>query len=450
MNKMIIADPSECIGCHVCEIACVVAHNHQCWPRSTREFVPRIRVLNEAKNSIAVTCRHCNNAPCITSCPVNALSFVNATVQLDQTRCIGCKSCIIACPFGAIDMVLAVDSDIVLAQKCDMCQTINTGQPACVTHCPTQALRIVDEQTLLTLRQERQQRTIDSRDFRQFEKQPQRKQILNKPLRKGAQKVSAQQRIQHFVEIYIGLDEQQALYESTRCLYCAQKAYCNLTCPLHNHIPDFIQLVSKGNIMDAVELCHQSSSLPEICGRVCPQDRLCEGACTLKQHSGSVAIGNLERYITDTALAQGWRPNLSQVIPRSERVAIIGAGPAGLGCADILARAGVKADVYERHPEIGGLLTFGIPPFKLDKQLLSSRRNIFSEMGIQFHLNCEIGQDIPFSTLTNDYDAIFLGTGTYGLMNIGLENEHAPGVIQALDFLTASTRQVMGLDDDPR
>ncbi|HGJ5889812.1 MAG TPA: FAD-dependent oxidoreductase [Arsenophonus apicola] len=450
MNKMIIADPSECIGCHVCEIACVVAHNHQCWPRSTREFVPRIRVLNEAKNSIAVTCRHCNNAPCITSCPVNALSFVNATVQLDQTRCIGCKSCIIACPFGAIDMVLAVDSDIVLAQKCDMCQTINTGQPACVTHCPTQALRIVDEQTLLTLRQERQQRTIDSRDFRQFEKQPQRKQILNKPLRKGAQKVSAQQRIQHFVEIYIGLDEQQALYESTRCLYCAQKAYCNLTCPLHNHIPDFIQLVSKGNIMDAVELCHQSSSLPEICGRVCPQDRLCEGACTLKQHSGSVAIGNLERYITDTALAQGWRPNLSQVIPRSERVAIIGAGPSGLGCADILARAGVKADVYERHPEIGGLLTFGIPPFKLDKQLLSSRRNIFSEMGIQFHLNCEIGQDIPFSTLTNDYDAIFLGTGTYGLMNIGLENEHAPGVIQALDFLTASTRQVMGLDDDPR
>lgn len=450
MNKMIIADPSECIGCHVCEIACVVAHNHQCWPRSTREFVPRIRVLNEAKNSIAVTCRHCNNAPCITSCPVNALSFVNATVQLDQTRCIGCKSCIIACPFGAIDMVLAVDSDIVLAQKCDMCQTTNTGQPACVTHCPTQALRIVDEQTLLTLRQERQQRTIDSRDFRQFEKQPQRKQILNKPLRKGAQKVSAQLRIQHFAEIYIGLDEQQALYESTRCLYCAQKAYCNLTCPLHNHIPDFIQLVSEGNIMDAVELCHQSSSLPEICGRVCPQDRLCEGACTLKQHSGSVAIGNLERYITDTALAQGWRPNLSQVIPRSERVAIIGAGPSGLGCADILARAGVKADVYERHPEIGGLLTFGIPPFKLDKQLLSSRRNIFSEMGIQFHLNCEIGQDIPFSTLTNDYDAIFLGTGTYGLMNIGLENEHAPGVIQALDFLTASTRQVMGLDDDPR
>lgn len=450
MNKMIIADPSECIGCHVCEIACVVAHNHQCWPQSTGEFVPRIRVLNDEKNSIAVTCRHCNNAPCITSCPVDALRFVSATVQLDQNRCIGCKSCIIACPFGAIDMVPAVDSNIVLAQKCDMCQTTSVIQPACVTHCPTQALRIFDEQTLLTLRQERQQRTIDSGDYRQFEKQLPRKQILNKPLRKGAQKISAQQRIQHFAEIYIGLDQQQAHYESTRCLYCAQKAHCNLICPLHNHIPDFIQLVSEGNIMDAAELCHQSSSLPEICGRVCPQDRLCEGACTLKHHGGSVSIGNLERYITDTALAQGWRPNLSQVSPRSERVAIIGAGPAGLGCADILARAGVQADVYERHPEIGGLLTFGIPPFKLDKQLLSSRRKIFSAMGIQFHLNCEIGQNISFTRLTNDYDAIFLGTGTYGLMKIGLENEHASGVVQALDFLTANTRRVMGLEDDPR
>ncbi|WP_032115593.1 FAD-dependent oxidoreductase [Candidatus Arsenophonus nilaparvatae] len=449
MNKLIIADPSECIGCHVCEIACVVAHNHQRWPQSTREFVPRIRVLNDAKNSIAVTCRHCNNAPCITSCPVDALRFVSATVQLDQTRCIGCKSCIVACPFGAIDMVPAVDSDIALAQKCDMCQTINADQPACVTHCPTQALRIVDEQSLLTLRQERQQRTVN-RNFRQLEKQPRRKQILNKPLRKGAQKVSAQQRIQHFAEIYIALNQQQASYESSRCLYCAQKASCNLTCPLHNHIPDFIQLASEGNIIAAAELCHQSSSLPEICGRVCPQERLCEGACTMKQHGGSVAIGNLERYITDTALAQGWQPNLSQVSQRSERVAIIGSGPAGLGCADILARAGVKADVYERHPEIGGLLTFGIPPFKLDKQLLSSRREIFSTMGIQFHLNCEIGQDIAFSTLANNYDAIFLGIGTYGLMNIGLENEHASGVIQALDFLTASTRRVMGLKDDPR
>ncbi|MGD1758959.1 NAD(P)-binding protein, partial [Klebsiella pneumoniae] len=127
---------------------------------------------------------------------------------------------------------------------------------------------------------------------------------------------------------------------------------------------------------------HQTSSLPEICGRVCPQDRLCEGPCTLKDHSGGVSIGNLERYITDTALAMGWRPDVSKVVPRIEKVAVIGAGPAGLGCADILARAGVQVDVFDRHPEIGGMLTFGIPPFKLDKTVLSQRREIFTAMGI--------------------------------------------------------------------
>lgn len=121
-----------------------------------------------------------------------------------------------------------------------------------------------------------------------------------------------------------------------------------LTCPLHNHIPDFIRLVNKGNVIEAAELCHQSSSLPEICGRVCPQDRLCEGACTLKNEGGSVTIGNLERYITDSALAMGWRPSVGHVVPRKERVAVIGAGPAGLGCADILARAGVQVAVFEQ------------------------------------------------------------------------------------------------------
>lgn len=180
----------------------------------------------------------------------------------------------------------------------------------------------------------------------------------------------ADDRMQHFGEIYQPLSECDAEYESERCLYCAQKAWCNWTCPLHNHIPDFIRLVSEGKIIEAAELCHQSSSLPEICGRVCPQDRLCEGACTLKNEGGSVAIGNLERYITDTALAMGWRPTIDKVAPRPERVAVIGAGPAGLGCADILVRAGVHVDVFDRHPEIGGLLTFGIPPFKLDKRCL--------------------------------------------------------------------------------
>ncbi|SUB70768.1 Glutamate synthase [NADPH] small chain [Pluralibacter gergoviae] len=263
----------------------------------------------------------------------------------------------------------------------------------------------------------------------------------------GRKKVAADARRQHFGEIYQPLAACDAEYESERCLYCSQKAWCNWTCPLHNHIPDFIRLVNEGKIIEAAELCHQSSSLPEICGRVCPQDRLCEGACTMKGEGGSVAIGNLERYITDTALAMGWRPTIGEITPRKERVAVIGAGPAGLGCADILARAGVQVDVFDRHPEIGGLLTFGIPPFKLDKNVLAVRRDIFSNMGINFHLNQEIGRDVAFDDLVNSYDAVFLGVGTYGLMAAGLEGEDAPGVIQALPFLVGSTREVMGLEE---
>ncbi|OWG05442.1 oxidoreductase FeS-binding subunit, partial [Klebsiella pneumoniae] len=183
----------------------------------------------------------------------------------------------------------------------------------------------------------------------------------------------------------------------------------------------------------------------EITGRVCPQDRLCEGACTLRDESGAVTIGNIERYISDQALASGWRPDLSQVKPSGKRVAIIGAGPAGLACADMLVRHGVQPVVFDRHPEIGGLLTFGIPAFKLDKSLLARRRAIFSEMGIRFELNCEVGKDISMATLLADYDAVFVGAGTYRSMKAGLPNEEAPGVYDALPFLIANTKQVMGL-----
>lgn len=173
------------------------------------------------------------------------------------------------------------------------------------------------------------------------------------------------------------------------------------------------------------------------------------GGLHTENEGGSVTIGNLERYITDSALAMGWRPSVGHVVPRKERVAVIGAGPAGLGCADILARAGVQVEVFDRHPEIGGLLTFGIPPFKLDKSILRVRREIFSEMGITFHLNHEVGRDVAFNDLVAGYDAVFLGVGTYGLMAAGLEGEDAAGVIQALPFLIASTREVMGLEESP-
>ncbi|MGQ3904764.1 FAD-dependent oxidoreductase [Mixta calida] len=444
MNKFIVADARECIGCRACEVACVTAHNHDLWPPRRRVFLPRIRVFFQRRDSTAVTCRHCDNAPCVASCPVEALRVSDNSVQLDEQRCIGCKNCVVACPFGAIEMVPDGDDARMLAQKCDLCQETAAGEPACAAVCPSQALRYIDADALIALRDARRQATAAG-VFQPGAAAGRGVRLLNKPPRRGAEKCAADARKSHFREIYPLLDAQQAHDESERCLYCARQAWCNWTCPLHNAIPDFIRLVKEERILDAAELCHQTSSLPEICGRVCPQERLCEGACTLNNRSGAVTIGNLERYITDRALAMGWRPSIGAVAPRTERVAVIGAGPAGLGCADILARSGVQVEVFDRHPEIGGLLTFGIPSFKLEKQLIRQRREIFSAMGIQFHLNCEIGRDRQFSELLSNYDAIFLGVGTYGLMKAGLAREDAPGVVQALPFLIANTRQVMGL-----
>lgn len=181
-----------------------------------------------------------------------------------------------------------------------------------------------------------------------------------------------------------------------------------------------------------------------MCGRVCPQDRLCEQSCTLNDHDGAVTIGQIERHITETALATGWRPDLSQVKPSGKRVAIIGAGPAGLGCADILVRNGITPVVFDRYPEIGGLLTFGIPAFKLEKSVMTRRREIFTEMGVEFCLNTEIGRDITMENLLHDFDALFLGVGTYRSMRSGLENEDAQGVYDALPFLIGNTQHLMG------
>lgn len=257
-----------------------------------------------------------------------------------------------------------------------------------------------------------------------------------------------QVRKEDFVEIYKTFDDNQAQMQSDRCLECGNP-YCEWKCPVHNYIPNWLKLATEGKILEAVELCHQTNSLPEVCGRVCPQDRLCEGACTLNDDFGAVTIGNVEKYITEKAFEMGWRPDMSQVVATDKKVAIVGAGPAGLACADILVRNGVKPVVFDRYPEIGGLLTFGIPPFKLEKSVLVRRREVFTTMGVEFKLNTDVGKDVAFADLIADYDAVFVATGTYTNMRAGLDNEDAPGVYDALPFLIANINRLMDFEKSP-
>jgi glutamate synthase (NADPH) small chain len=258
------------------------------------------------------------------------------------------------------------------------------------------------------------------------------------------QKKGIERRRHEFVEIYNPFQEKQMQMQADRCIDCGNP-YCEWKCPVHNYIPDWLRLADEGRIMEAAELCHQTNTLPEICGRLCPQDRLCEGACTLNDDFGAVTIGNIERYIVDTAFEMGWRPDLSKVTPTGKKVAVIGAGPAGLACADVLVRNGVAPVVYDRNSEIGGLLTFGIPAFKLEKRLMKLRHRVFTDMGIEFQLNVEIGSDMAFADLLAEYDAVFVGIGTYTPISAGLKNEDAQGVYHALDYLIASTDRLMGV-----
>ncbi|HEY8521464.1 MAG TPA: glutamate synthase subunit beta [Gammaproteobacteria bacterium] len=264
--------------------------------------------------------------------------------------------------------------------------------------------------------------------------------------RQDPAKTPVETRVRHFKEIYGHYSPEEAAEQAARCLGCGNP-YCEWKCPVHNYIPNWLKLIAEGNLFQAAELSHRTNSLPEICGRICPQDRLCEGACTLNDGHGAVTIGSIEKYITDEALKRGWRPDLSHVKPTGKRVAVVGAGPAGLACADVLVRHGVKPVVFDRYPRIGGLLTFGIPPFKLEKEVVETRAALMREMGVEFVLSTEVGKDVPFKELLDGYDAVFLGMGTYTYVKGGFPGEDLPGVYEALPYLIGNVNRHLGIDD---
>ena len=270
-------------------------------------------------------------------------------------------------------------------------------------------------------------------------------QFLENP-RKDPDKLPLEVRTTEFREIYAPYSAETAGQQAGRCLSCGNP-FCEWKCPVHNYIPNWLALVNEGKLFEAAELSHQTNSLPEMCGRICPQDRLCEGACTLNDGFGAVSIGSIEKYITDEAFKQGWKPDMTHVVRTTKRVAIIGAGPAGLGCADVLARNGVTPVVFDRYSKIGGLLTFGIPPFKLEKDVVEKRREIMEGMGVEFRLEVEVGRDIAFERLLEEFDAVFLGMGTYQYVKGGFSGEDLPGVHEALPYLISNINRELGIED---
>ena len=248
-----------------------------------------------------------------------------------------------------------------------------------------------------------------------------------------------------FGEIYQTLNLESVKEQSSRCLDCGNP-YCEWKCPLHNYIPDWLKLAQVGSIHEAADLCHETNSFPEICGRICPQEKLCEGACTLNTGYEAVTIGQIEKYITDKALSEGWKPKKLVESSTKKTVSIIGAGPAGLACAENLIRRGVKCIVYDRYSQIGGLLTYGIPEFKLEKNIVIKRREILEELGVEFVLNYEVDEK-RMNEIEKNSDAIFLGLGTYESIKGNINGLSKDGVVEALPYLIKNTEYLMSEED---
>ncbi len=255
----------------------------------------------------------------------------------------------------------------------------------------------------------------------------------------------ALERSHDFHEIYQGFAAAKAAEQASRCSQCGVP-YCQSHCPLHNNIPDWLRLTAAGRLQEAYEVSQATNTFPEICGRICPQDRLCEGNCVIEQSGhGTVTIGAIEKYITDTAWEEGWVKPIQPLAERAESVGIIGAGPAGLAAADALRRRGIQVAVYDRYDRAGGLMTYGIPGFKLEKDVVLARIAQLEAGGVRFVMNCRVGEDLSFDAIRGQHDAVLIATGVYKTRDVGAA---MPGVVQALDYLTASNRKDLG-DDVP-
>jgi glutamate synthase (NADPH/NADH) small chain len=251
------------------------------------------------------------------------------------------------------------------------------------------------------------------------------------------------ERREDFDEIYRAFAETEATTQASRCSQCGVP-FCSVHCPLSNNIPDWLKLTAEGRLEEAYEVSSATNTFPEICGRICPQDRLCEGNCVIEKGFESVTIGAVEKYITDTAFEKGWvKPSTPRVeLPHS--VGIVGAGPGGLAAAEMLRRRGYQVTVYDRHDRPGGLLIYGIPNFKLEKDVVIRRWNLLAESGIKFELNCAVGETIAFGELRKRHDAVLITTGVYKARDIGGPGSGLGGIVPALSYLTASNREGLG------
>jgi len=257
-------------------------------------------------------------------------------------------------------------------------------------------------------------------------------------------KRDAEARREDFSEIYREFAAAKASEQASRCSQCGVP-FCQTHCPLHNNIPDWLKLTAEGRLREAYELSQATNTFPEICGRICPQDRLCEGNCVIEQSGhGTVTIGAVEKYITDTAWEQGWVQPIRPRAERAESVGIIGAGPGGLAAADFLRRAGVQVTVYDRYDRAGGLMTYGIPGFKLEKDIVMRRNAQLTDGGITLRLNCTVGEDVGFEDIRASHDAVLIATGVYKTRELGGPGAGLGGIVKAIDYLTASNRKGFG------